>query len=69
MYGSLFYSWKNCFLAFCLRDIMFFKRTIIWILWYKEAILTKSSQLNENSNKLAPKCKFLASNNEAILIY
>ena len=43
--------------------------TFTLFLQWKEAILTKSSLLCENYDKFGPGCKFLASNNEATLIY
>ena len=49
--------------------MMYFSRISARVLLRKEAILTKSTQPCESSNKFARKCKFLASNNEAILIY
>ena len=67
LWGSLFYSWKNCFLVLCLGDIIYFRCTFTMLLQRKEAIL--SLLLCESLDKFAPKGKFLASNNEAILTY
>ena len=55
-------------LAFCLRDTCF-SRIFSWLLRRRKAILIKSSLLCKCSNKFAPKYKFFASNNEAILTY
>lgn len=71
MYGNLFYSQEICFLAFRLGYIKYTSRVVPLdvFLWRKEAILTTSFLLCEGSNRLAPKCKILAPNNEAILTY
>ena len=47
---------------------MYFSRTITLLLRRKVTILSNSSLLYESSIKFAPKCKSLASNNEAILL-
>ena len=52
-----------------LKELMYFIRTFTLPLRRKEEILTKSSLPCENSDKFAPKCKFVASNNETILTY
>ena len=49
--------------------MMYFSSTFLLLLQCKEAILTKSSLLCESSDKLAPKGKILALNNEAKLTY
>ena len=49
--------------------MMYFSRTFTLLLRRMEATLTKSSLLRESFNKLAPKSKFLVSNNDAILTY
>ena len=46
---------------------MYFSYTFTSLLQRKEAILTQSSLLYQSSDKFAPKCNFLASNNKAIL--
>ena len=48
---------------------MYFSCTFTSILRRKEAILTQSSLLCESLDKFSTKCKFLASNNDAILSY
>ena len=60
---------QNCFLVFCLEDIMYFSCTFISLLRRKEAILTLSSLLCESPDKFTSKSKFLALNNESILTY
>ena len=67
--GQLVSKIKELFLVFRLGDIMNFSCTFTSFLRRKEAILTLSSLPCESHDKFAPKSKFLASNNEAILTY
>ena len=69
MFGSLFYSWKNCFLVFCLEDIMYFSCTFTWLFQRKEAILTKPLLLCESYSKFAQTFKFLSLNDNAFLTF
>lgn len=69
IFGSLFYSWKNCFLAIHLGDMMYFACTFTLFWQRKEATLTKVLLLCESSDTFALKCKFLASNIKVILAY
>ena len=69
MFGSLFYIWKNYFLAFRFGDMMYFSRTFTLLLRRKETTLNNSSLLCERSVQFAPERKFVASNNEAILTF
>ena len=62
-------NWKNYFLVFRLGDTMYFSLTFTRLLRRQETNFTKFSPLGETSVKFAPKCKSLASNNEAILTY
>ena len=48
---------------------MYFSCTFASLLRRKEAVLSQSSLLRESYDKFAPKCKFLTSSSEAILIY
>ena len=59
----------GCFLVFCLGNIMYFSCTFTSLSRRKEEILTQSPLLCESFEKFPPKCKLLASNNEAILTY
>ena len=56
IFGSLFYSLKNYFLAFRSGDIMYFSRTFTLLLRRRESIPTKSPPLCENSVKFPPRC-------------
>ena len=48
---------------------MYFSWIFTSLLWHKEAILTQLLSICENSDKFAPTCKFLTSNDKATLTY
>ena len=60
---------KKLFLVSYERDFMYFSCTFTSLLRHKTAILTQSLLLCKSSDKFSPRCKFLASKNEAILTY
>lgn len=51
LYGRLLYSYKICYLSFCLGDVTYLSRFFIWLLRRKEAhqILATKSKLQQIS--------------------
>ena len=69
LYSRLLYSYKICYLSFCSGDVTYLSPIFTWLLQRREATLTKSLLLHQNSNKYGTKSNFLLLNVEAILTY